>query len=141
MRKSTTHESFVLEFWEVPKIDEKADIDICGVKVVENLGAIFACQAGHRLDLDDYAPETDEVGLIDFIELALLVTQFQDLLGFEQNFLSAKFDFQTLLIYGFQKSAPHLVIHLETRTQDPIRLFLEREVFTHFPLLYLCSSV
>jgi hypothetical protein len=98
MRKSTTHESFVLDFWEVPKIDEKTDIDICGVKVVENLGAIFASEAGHRFDLDDDAPETDEIGLVDFFELAALVTQFQDLLGFERNLLSAKFDFQTLLI-------------------------------------------
>jgi len=127
----------MLDLREVAEVDEKAHINVGCVVVVEDLSPVFRGQTGNRLDLDDNAPETDKIGLVGSIEFRALVAQVQHLLGFKRNLLSAEFNFQTFLVYSLQKTATHFVVHSETCTQDPIRLFFVREML-NLSLPHLC---
>jgi hypothetical protein len=89
-----------------------------------NLSPVFVAQLLHSLDLDNDRIVTQEIGLVGGFKLAAFILENQLLVGYEGETIVPQFPLQTFLIDGLQKTASHLIVHLEACPDDPITLVL-----------------
>jgi len=87
-------------------------------------------QCGHGFDFQNHPPVADEIRLESLAQGALLVGQWQMLLGLVRYHLHSQFNLQALLIYRFGEAVPLLIVNLKTRPNDPIA-FLFTDDFCH----------
>jgi hypothetical protein len=123
-------DAFVLELGIVAEVDEEAKLATGRVKVIQNLGAVLVDDFRYGLEFDDDLASADQVRDLTLLEWAALVSQAKRLLCFKGNTLEHEFNFQALLIHGFEKAAALLLVHLKTGSDDLVA-FLLVDDFAH----------
>ena len=91
------------------------------MQVVDNLGAMFIGQLGHRLEFQDDFLEANDVWDEGMLEPSSFVEQWKLILGVEWDAQKFKFSFKTFLIDGFSESAAFDLIDLKARTTNAVR--------------------
>ncbi len=81
---------------------------------------MFGRQSGNRLQLDDYIPETDEIGLVELFQRPALVGKAQSGLFLEGDARVLELEGQSLLVDRLQKPGAQRVVDLETGSADGI---------------------
>jgi hypothetical protein len=116
------NDSLVLELGIVAKVDEEAEAEAGGLEVIMDLGAVPVGELGNGLDFEDDLVETDEVGLVGLLQEPSLIPQLQISLRVERDPAHPQLQFQALVVDGFEKASPLLVVHFKARSHDPIAL-------------------
>ena len=109
----------------MPEVDQQPKPIPGGLEVIVDLSTVLICQFRDRLQFDDDLAETNKVRHIALLQAPAFVAQLQARLGTERNLDQTQFDLQTLLINGFEKPAPFLVVDLETSPDQRVTLGFE----------------
>jgi hypothetical protein len=102
------------------EIDQQSPLETCCLEIIEYLRFFDGGQLLQCFQLNDYAPETDEVRAIRDIQHRAPVRDRDHNFTLKGDLLHAEFPFQSTLINGFQKAVPQFAVNGHRRADDGV---------------------
>jgi hypothetical protein len=102
-----------LDFGVMAEVDQEAELEVGRAEIVEDLSLVLFGKIFGRLEFDDDLAITDEIRNVAMLQRRPFVAEKEIVLRLIGDAASLKFEFEALLIHGFQKAGTHLTIDFE----------------------------
>src|ERR1700681_3824264 len=120
-------EALVFHFGIVAEVYEQPEFTAGGAKIVQKLRAVLIDQCRNGFDFDNDPIVADEIGGERLNESTVAISQGLRRLRQERHALRFKFNFQALVVNGFEKAAAFLFVNGKTRADDGVALVFVKQ--------------
>ena len=116
----------------MPEVHQQGQFAARGAEIVQDLSAVFINQRGHRLDLDNDFFIADEIRGKCLNECTPAILQRLRWFREKWNALGFELNFQTFVIYRFEKTAALIFVYSKAGADDGVAFRLVNQFSAFF---------